>query len=588
MMLIFTCQLAAQNLHPSIHVEQQSFYSQFGQKDAGFYDSLSGYSGRMAERQYTDCQLQRIVFGFHPYWAGSDYLNYQWNLLSDFCYFSYEVDPNTGGPLTYHDWLTDPAIDSAKAHGVKVHLCATLFSGHNSFFISMISRQNLIDNLVSFVQQRNADGVNIDFEAVPSSLGDSVTSFMRDLSVQMRTILPDIMISIDLPAVNWGNDFQVPELDQYVDFFFIMGYDYYWNGSSQAGPVSPLYSLTSGSDYSIARTISAYGTSGISQDKFILGVPYYGRKWKTASNTIPSSALATGTALTYTGIRGNSSIYNLSNLIWELNSFSSCFIFFQNDSWNQCFIGLDRDLRKKYDIVNYRNLAGIGIWALGYDNGYPDLWQAISDKFTDCYIPLTYDTIFDSGGPTWSYYVNEDYTMTIDHGYNDMRWLTFTGFDLEDPYDSLWIYAGADTLSPLLGGFSGSTGPGSFSSPDGAFTVRFKSDGLNNAPGWRAVYHDGSMGIVDNSTGNDHDFLVYPNPAVNDVNLVIREADGIEKLNVYDLAGRIVFKKELKGIEQGQQVIQLDLAGWPPGIYTIVVIGHSGKVSSARILKLKS
>jgi hypothetical protein len=578
--VIFTAlllQMTAQDYRTSIHYEQNEYFKQFGVREAGFYDSLNGFTGKLSIRQSADCQLQRTVFGFHPYWAGSDYLNYQWNLLSDLCYFSYEVDPYTGDPVTYYDWLTDPAVDSALAHGVKIHLCATLFSGHSSFFTNMASRQNLIDNLVSLVQLRNADGVNMDIEALPSSLGDSVTSFMRDLSVELKTIIPGARISIDLPAVDWDHSFNIIELDPYIDLFFIMGYDYYWNGSSQAGPVSPLYSLTSGYDYSLSRTISAFGSAGLKPEKFILGIPYYGRQWKTVSNTIPSQKLANGTALTYASVRSNSGgLYNPSNYHWDPNSFSSCYIFFQNESWNQCFIGLDHDLRKKYDIVNYRNLAGIGIWALGYDNGYPDLWQAISDKFSDCYIPLTYDTLYDSGGPMWDYYAGEDYTMTVDQGFNDLRGITFTDFNLEQGYDSLWIYAGPDTTYSLLGRYSGNINPGSFSSLNGAFTLRFISDGMQNAPGWKAVYHDGSLGIEEESIFDDRPILVYPNPAGQFINILLPGHEGNEKMFVYDFTGRVVFSKDIQGTDLVQSV-QLNLSGWPGGIYNVLIIENQCK-----------
>jgi GH18 family chitinase len=587
-LLIFFLQVQAQELHQSIHSEQKNFYNQFGEREAGFYDSVSGFSGKLNSPNRSNCQLQKIVFGFHPYWAGSDYLNYQWNLLSDFCYFSYEVDPYTGDPVTYHDWLSDPAVDSAKAHGVKIHLCATLFSGHSSFFTSMTSRQNLIDNLISLVQQRSADGINMDIEAVPSNLGDSVTSFMSDLSVKLKAVLPLAKVSIDLPAVDWDNSFNIDELDPYIDFFFVMGYDYYSNGSSQAGPVSPLYSLTSGYDYSLSRTLSAFESAGVKQEKFIMGIPYYGRQWKTQSNNIPSQILANGTALTYANIRNNSGgPYNPANYYWEPNSFSSCYIFFQNDSWNQCFIGLDRDLRKKYDIVNYRGLAGIGIWALGYDDGYNDLWQAISDKFTDCYIPLAYDTLYDSGGPAWNYYSGESYIMTIDHGFNDLRWLSFIHFNFEDGYDSLWLYAGPDTTSLFLGGFSGSLNPGNFTSPNGAFTIRFKSDPLQNAPGWMAVYHNGSLGMGEKPTVNEHTIQVYPNPTDGYVNIILSVADDYEKLYIYDYAGRVMFQKDLTVADREPQLFRLSLSGWPAGIYSIVIINNSGGAESSRFITLK-
>jgi hypothetical protein len=585
-LFLFTLsELSAQILPPSIHQEQQQYYNQFGKQSAGFYDSLSGFSGKLASQNRSDCQLQKIVFGFHPYWAGSDYLNYRWNLISDFCYFSYEVDPASGGALTYHGWLTDPAIDSARANGVKVHLCATLFSGHTSFFTSLSSRQNLIDNLIALVQQRNADGVNMDIEALPASLGDSVTAFMRDLSQQLKTVMPEAKISIDLPAIDWNNSFDINELDPCIDYYFIMGYDYYWNGSSTAGPVSPLYSMTSGYNYSLSRTISAYESAGMNPEKFILGIPYYGRQWKTQSNSIPSPKLANGTALTYSNIRNNSGTYSSLNYHWEPNSFSSCYIFFQNDNWNQCFIGIDHDLRKKYDIVNYRDLAGIGIWALGYDNAYPDLWQAISDKLSDCYIPLTYDTLFDSGGPARNYYDGESYIMTIDQGFNDLRWITFTSFGMEDGYDSLWLYAGPDTTYAFLGGFSGGTSPGTFSSPNGAFTLMFDSDGLQNALGWMAVYHDGSIGVEGKNPEKVGSFSIFPNPAYDYVNVVITSEEVYNRLYIYDFAGRVVYSKDLIQADKGSQLYHLNLSTLPTGIYTVAIINKTGQRSSHKFVK---
>ncbi len=574
----------AQHIPNSIHFEQNEFYKQFGSKPASFYDSLDGSSGNTKFVYENDCQLQRVVFGFHPYWAGSDYLRYQWNLLSDLCYFSYEVDPSTGDPVTIHDWLTDPAIDSAKAHGVRVHLCATIFSGHTAFFNNPVARQNLIDNLVSLVQARGADGVNMDIEAVPSSVSDSMTAFMQDLSLQLKAAIPGALLSIDLPAVDWNNNFQINSLSNYLDWFFIMGYDYYWNGSSQAGPVSPLYSLVPDYNYSLSRTISAYETAGLERDQFILGIPYYGRQWKTASNSIPSPTLANGAAVTYSSVRNNSGIYNASNYTWEPNSLSSCYIFFQNNNWNQCFIGLDRDLRKKYDILNYRDLAGIGIWALGYDDGYNELWQAISDKFSDCYTPLQYDTLFDSGGPAWNYYSNEEYILTIDHGFNDTRHLSFISFSLDDGYDSLWIYAGPDTTYDLLGSFTGTAIDDHFVSGNGAFTLRFKSDGMMNLAGWNAVYHDGSLGADERAISAENDLHIYPNPARDKLCVVLPPGSGPFILSVYDISGRIYYAENMTGILK-PGTSELEISDWPGGVYFVSFINESGQSYKANFIK---
>ena len=72
------------------------------------------------------------VFGWHPYWMGTAYNNYDFSLLSTFSYFSYEVNPSTGNYNSIHSWKTSPAIAMAQAAGVKVELAVTNFGATNN------------------------------------------------------------------------------------------------------------------------------------------------------------------------------------------------------------------------------------------------------------------------------------------------------------------------------------------------------------------------------------------------------------------------------------------------------------------------
>ena len=522
-----------------IHQEQKEYYARFEGQDARFFDSLNSFHGKVHWSDDDTCRLEKLVFGFHPFWMGSAYLNYRWNLLSDICYFSYEVDPASGDPVTFHGWLTDPAIDSAQAHGVRTHLCATLFSGHFTFFADPVAQQKLMDNLISLVLQRNADGINIDFEAVPGSLRPQVTGFMLELSEQFHAAMPDGILSIDLPAVDWGEVFDVNAMKDHVDLFFVMGYDYYWNGSGTAGPVGPLYSMTNIYDHSLCRTISNYQTTGVPEEKFLLGLPYYGRLWNTLSGTVPSGTIGYGSALTYANVRNNSGgNFSPLNYFWEGNSFSSCYIYFENDTWNQCFIGLDRDLRERYDLVNYRRLAGIGIWALGYDNGYEELWDAIRDRFTDCSTELPADTLYDCGGPAWDYYNNEEYLLYLNLVDAETRYLDFRSFFTEQGFDSLWVYSGPDSALTLLGALSGQVSPPLYTSDDGRYLLRFRSDGLSTESGWEAIWHDGTLGVSEERKKMPV-IMAEPNPFRKDVTLHIAGCKCNDViLECRDIAGR--------------------------------------------------
>jgi spore germination protein YaaH len=433
------------------------------------------------------CTLNKRVFGWHPYWNGTTYNNYNWSLLSDLSYFSYEVDANTGNAISTHGWSTATVVSVAQANGVNVNLCVTLFSSHATFLGSATSKQTLISNLISAVQQRNAKGVNIDFEGVPSAQSAAFTAFMIDLCNQMHAAVANSEVSIALPSVNWSNTYDVASMTPYVDLFCIMGYDYYYGGSSTAGPTDPLYNFETTYNYTLSKSITSYLAAGVPKSKLILGLPYYGREWPTAGSTPPSSTTGSGVSRTYDYVRTNSTgVYNTAQ--WEANSFTPYYSY-NNGSWHQCFINSAWSMGKRYDVVNQRGIAGIGIWALGYDDGYTELWDKISEKFSSCGTIACTDTIYDMGGPNRNYNNSEAYTYTIAPiGANSLS-LSFSSFNLETNYDSLWLYNGASASSPLIGAYTGTNSPGTINSAGSALTLRFKSDGATVAPGFTAVWN---------------------------------------------------------------------------------------------------
>ena len=95
----------------------------------------------------------REVFGYHPYWMGTAWTSYNFNLISTLAYFSAEVT-STGGLSNLHGWPVASLINEAHEHGTKVVLCATLFNSSDitTLLSSAQYRQNLINNLLSQVQ----------------------------------------------------------------------------------------------------------------------------------------------------------------------------------------------------------------------------------------------------------------------------------------------------------------------------------------------------------------------------------------------------------------------------------------------------
>ncbi len=487
-LLILSFGAFAQGNYPSIHEEQLNYYNATGNTDAAYYEAKPTVQ---VSHNNKVCNLNKIVYGWHPYWVGSAYQNYQWDLLSHFSFFSYEVNAVDGQPINTHGWSTSAAVDAALASGnTKVTLCVTLFSGHNTFFGSATAQQTLITNLINLVQTRGADGVNIDFEGLPSGQATNFANFMVNLANQMHTAIPGSEVSTVLYAVDWNNVFDFSIMEPEVDHYIIMGYGYYYSGSSTAGPTDPLYHFGSTYNYTLSKTITHYLDVGCPAEKLVLGLPEYGYEWNTANSTIPSSTTASGTAKTYAVIMNNTSgNYSPANYTWVSDPVIDAYVYNDGND-NQCFISLDSAWRKRLEHVLHSGIAGIGIWALGYDNGYNGLWNAMSDYMTDCFEDPCSGIIHDFGGPTRNYYDDEDYTWTIQPPGAGSIDVNFTMFDVELNYDYLYVYDGPTNLSPQIAGspFTGTTGPGSFTTSSGAVTFRFTSDGATVTPGFLANY----------------------------------------------------------------------------------------------------
>ena len=98
----------------------------------------------------------------------------------------------------------------------------------------------------------------------------------------------------------------------------------------------------------------------------------------------------------------------------------------------------------------------------------------------------------DSGGTTGAYGGNEDFTITLCSDIPGLGIeLDFTVFNLGPitaTPDTMTIYDGPDTASPLIGVYTGFTSPGfvEATGATGCLTIRFQSDIAISGPGWQA------------------------------------------------------------------------------------------------------
>ncbi len=327
-----------------------------------------------------DFRLGYEVFGFYPYWEKNYYKHINFSLLSTVAYFSYEVDPSSGNAISTHDWESTDLIDSIRAYPNKrVLLTVSNFGIRNNrrFLRNPKAMDKLITNLQELLAKRGADGVCIDFEGVEKKDKDRYTSFMINLANKLK----EYKIYMAIPSVDFSKSLDYGSLVKVVDRFVIMGYDYYGKTSKIAGPVAPLDSGKEWWPYDLEYSVDAYMKKGIPNTKLLLALPNYGSLWETQSLKLKSEVKKYVGARTYSYIK--SKIETRATTFIEpvsKSAYAAYSIDGSKNGYRQCWFENDSTFSYKIDFIKDKKLAGLGIWALGYDKGYDDIWEVISEK----------------------------------------------------------------------------------------------------------------------------------------------------------------------------------------------------------------
>jgi len=335
--------------------------------------------------------MSKVVYGFHPYWQDGSEANYYFSMLTHVAYFSADINATTGGFNTTNSWASANVVTLAKQYGVKVHLCLTLFSNHSTLLGSTTAKNNLIQNTLTQLAVRGADGVNIDFESIAESQRDGFRTFMRQFGDTLKSYGYEFVI--ELPAVDWSSISDgvgvfdatfFAALNPVTDYYFAMLYDYWWSGSATAGPNSPLLPSNNTSIRHVLRSIDRYLSTGCPANKFIAGFPHYGREWAVKSTVANADTLG--------GFVSNSRFYSevKNNYIdtipanrqyWSTTYNTRYYNHIAGGVWRQTWYDDSLSLGMKYDSIKIKNVAGTGMWALGYDGVEPELWGALMHAF---------------------------------------------------------------------------------------------------------------------------------------------------------------------------------------------------------------
>lgn len=358
----------------------------------------------------TNPYVKKTVMGFAPYWALDGYYqNYQMEHLSVLAYFGVTCYPDgtlvksDSGWSAWNSTALAGMVASAHADGVKVVLTIKNFdrASIETLVGNSTYRSRLVSNILTEVQAKNIDGVNIDLEHIPVSTPVSnthrtnFTNFIDQVADAVHAARPGSHVSVDVMGSS-GLDYLIYDISALgatsVDSIMVMTYDFhstsYYPGK-KAGPESPLY----GDQYwynvdRAMRDISSKASSG----KILMGVPYYGLEFPVSGTDWLSknaTVVGGGAITTYANVMDPKfdEWHNSSTIQWDAIEKMTWYRYrwpnaTTGPEYWQGYYDDSRSLAAKYEYVMDHNLGGIGIWALGYDNGRTELWDTVRDTFS--------------------------------------------------------------------------------------------------------------------------------------------------------------------------------------------------------------
>lgn len=348
------------------------------------WDSLNNISTKQIIHKKGNVHPDIRTFGWHIYSNGTSYKNYNYSMLWGISYFSYSIQPETGSYKSIYQWKTTSLIDSAKANGCKVFLSVSNFGSDNNakFLKNPEAHKTLIDSLSSLLALRSADGINIDFEGVAKENRDSFTQLVIQISKGLKQDNPKYIVSLCLYATDWHDIFDIKAIDPHIDFYTLMAYDYYGSFSKTTGPVSP-FKNSKMFGKGLEASVNSYNKKGVNRSKLIVGLPYYGAEWYTRNSKMGTKVTKFKSHPPYKSIR---EFYidslNIPIQFDSISSSSYIVIKESDDEYRQIFFEDTISLSIKYDWVKENKIGGVGIWALGYDDGYSELWNLLTEKFS--------------------------------------------------------------------------------------------------------------------------------------------------------------------------------------------------------------
>lgn len=239
------------------------------------------------------------------------------------------------------------------------------------------ARENLVNQLISEALKSGIDGINVDFEQIPTEAGEHYIQFIRELSVKCR--LNNLVLSVDnYVPMGYNAHYHREEQGVVADYVIIMGYDEHYNGSFEAGSVASYDYVKSG----IEETLK-----DVPAEKVVNAMPFYTRLWKEVPKTEEELESQEGSEAGLYEMKVTSEALGMTAARNRVNSAGAEIVWDDKVKQNYAeWQGADgatykvwledaSSLEEKLQLMKEYNLAGTAAWKLGFETS--DIWDLI-------------------------------------------------------------------------------------------------------------------------------------------------------------------------------------------------------------------
>lgn len=170
------------------------------------------------------------------------------------------------GTLTSNFSAQDIQTVVAKCHANNVKALIGIggwggFDASDDPFGSAEKRTEFVNQLMSYVNEYNLDGVDIDIELKDACIWNNFDPFISELSSHLKAENKLLTMAVS----RWFTDYMMDSTFEYFDFINLMAYDYDMSGNGEVAPWSQVYDM-----------VTHYQSRGVSNDRLVIGVPFYG------------------------------------------------------------------------------------------------------------------------------------------------------------------------------------------------------------------------------------------------------------------------------------------------------------------------